>query len=233
MEESSSQSGGMFSTAYAKANAAYAEYAEYWLGKRRASDPSSRGHELSGFCTAGAKCLRSVGKEGAKLVSPEVYWTRSTNTVTEAVSTTGSVDLDEGDADANLAPLPQNWIHAEASAPPQPPSAARALSADCPPAVVALQKAVKDCPDAAWATQGVCERYLDWGAGDVATAAEHLSETLRWREGFGVRDLAARASVIRREAQTGKLRVSPCTDNEGHPVLVITPALENTGFHTG
>ena len=54
-------------------------------------------------------------------------------------------------------------------------------------------------------------------------AAEHLSETLRWRDGFGVRTLAARAAVIRREAETGKLRVSPCADRSGRPVLVITP----------
>ena len=94
-----------------------------------------------------------------------------------------------------------------------------------------LKYAVKDVPGAAWADEAVCQRYLAARKGDLAKATQMLTESLRWRESFGVATLGERGAIIRSQSATGKLRVSESTDREGRPVLVMAPRLENNVDH--
>ena len=99
------------------------------------------------------------------------------------------------------------------------------------PDIEALQRAVQSEPNAAWATERCCARYLKARNGDLAKATAMLKATLAWRHSFGVAQLAGHRETIRRESATGKARVSDCTDREGRPVLVLTPANENSKVH--
>ena len=60
-----------------------------------------------------------------------------------------------------------------------------------------------------------------------------LRESLRWRHSFGVSKLGEKHERIRRESETGKLRVSESADRAGRPVLVMTPRAENSRDHDG
>ena len=60
-----------------------------------------------------------------------------------------------------------------------------------------------------------------------------LKESLRWRHSFGVSKLGEKHERLRRESETGKLRVSESADRAGRPVLVMTPRAENSRDHDG
>ena len=94
-----------------------------------------------------------------------------------------------------------------------------------------LKDAVKDEPGAAWADETVCLRYLAARKGDLGKATQMLTESLRWRESFGVATLGERGAIVRSQSATGKMRVSESVDREGRPVLVMAPRLENSVDH--
>jgi len=94
---------------------------------------------------------------------------------------------------------------------------------------------VQDLPGAAeWVTPLTCQRYLRARDLDLTKATSMLRESLQWREEFGVPNLVQdHHATIRAESATGKLRVSSSRDREGRPVLIMTPANENTKDHLG
>ena len=94
-----------------------------------------------------------------------------------------------------------------------------------------LKDAVKDEPGAAWADETVCLRYLAARKGDLGKATQMLTESLRWRESFGVATLGERGAIVRSQSATGKMRVSESVDREGRAVLVMAPRLENSVDH--
>ena len=99
--------------------------------------------------------------------------------------------------------------------------------------VLKLFEAVSEEPGAEWADEAVCARYLIARNNHLDKATAMLRESLRWRHSFGVSKLGERHAVIRKESETGKLRVSASVDREGRPVLVMTPGVENTSDHDG
>ena len=117
-------------------------------------------------------------------------------------------------------------------APTTPPAAVDEESVQTR-AVLAPADVVLTSAESAWMTAALCRRFLDHNDGNVEATATHLRKTLLWRREFGVDRLDLHASTIRRENATGKLRVSPSRDLQGHPVLVISPGLENTQNHHG
>jgi len=80
---------------------------------------------------------------------------------------------------------------------------------------------------ASWADPVTCMRYVRARHGKPAAAEAMLRESLRWRESFGVARLSERFAEIRQASLTGKVRVSPCRDRAGRPVLLLVPRLEN------
>ena len=101
-------------------------------------------------------------------------------------------------------------------------------------AVQQLLAAVADLPGAEWATPETCQRYLKARNGSVAKATEMLRASIAWRREFGVGTLVQdHHAQLQREGETGKLRVSEHTDKLGRPVLIMTPALENSKDHLG
>jgi hypothetical protein len=80
---------------------------------------------------------------------------------------------------------------------------------------------------AEWADVSCCLRYVRARKGKPAAAEAMLRESLRWRAAFGADALSKRHAEIRKASLTGKVRVSPCRDRSGRPVLVLTPRQEN------
>jgi len=99
--------------------------------------------------------------------------------------------------------------------------------------VLNLLEAVSEEPGAEWAGEAVCVRYLMARNNRLDKATAMLKESLRWRDSFGVSKLGEKHAVIRRESETGKVRVSDSVDRAGRPVLVMTPRAENTSDHDG
>ena len=99
--------------------------------------------------------------------------------------------------------------------------------------VLKLLEAVSEEPGAEWADEAACVRYLMARNNHLDKATAMLKESLRWRHSFGVSKLGERHAIIRRESETGKLRVSDSVDRSGRTVLVMTPRAENTSDHDG
>ena len=99
--------------------------------------------------------------------------------------------------------------------------------------VLQLLEAVSEEPGAEWVDEAVCVRYLMARNNHLDKATAMLKESLRWRHSFGVSKLGERHVIIRRESETGKLRVSDSVDRSGRTVLVMTPRAENTSDHDG
>jgi hypothetical protein len=83
---------------------------------------------------------------------------------------------------------------------------------------------------AEWADVSCCLRYVRARKGKPAAAEAMLRESLRWRASFGADTLSERCAEIRTASVTGKVRVSPCRDRSGRPVLVLTPREENQRY---
>jgi len=81
-----------------------------------------------------------------------------------------------------------------------------------------------------WADVPCCLRFVRARKGKPAAAEAMLRESLRWRAAFGADTLSERHAEIRQASLTGKVRVSPCRDHSGRPVLVLTPREENQRY---
>ena len=94
--------------------------------------------------------------------------------------------------------------------------------------VHALRAAVQNEPNATWADLPTCARYLRARDQNLQKATAMLRATLKWRRDFGVQHIDKKWKAITKCGATGKVRVSDSRDRVGRPVLVLTPALENT-----
>lgn len=74
-------------------------------------------------------------------------------------------------------------------------------------------------------------RYLRARHWDLHKAHKMLAATLQWRLEYRPHDISW--SEVQQEALTGKTFVSPHTDKEGRPVVIMTPRNENTKNEEG
>ncbi|CAI0447714.1 unnamed protein product [Linum tenue] len=69
-------------------------------------------------------------------------------------------------------------------------------------------------------------RYLRARNWNVKKATKMLKDTIKWRAEYKPEDI--RWDEIAKEAETGKIYRSSCTDKHGRPVLVMRPSRQNT-----
>lgn len=76
--------------------------------------------------------------------------------------------------------------------------------------------------------EACCMRFLRVRNMDKAMAKQMLHKTIAWRRVHVASLAVEHFETIKHEGATGKVFVSPFLDNDGRPILIMRPHLENT-----
>jgi hypothetical protein len=84
-----------------------------------------------------------------------------------------------------------------------------------------------------WCDDACLRRYLRAYEGKVPKAWKQLQQTIEWRREMGVAELVANhGETMQSDSKGGKLYITPYKTTEGHPVLCMHPAREDTKTRT-
>jgi hypothetical protein len=82
-----------------------------------------------------------------------------------------------------------------------------------------------------YATDACLKRYLRARSWNLKKAEKMLRETLQWRASYKPEEI--RWEDVAKESETGKVYRAACVDKQGHTVLVMRPARQNTTSREG
>jgi hypothetical protein len=113
--------------------------------------------------------------------------------------------------------------------------------ADCDGNVVELRKLLTENlteleithAEELWCDDACLRRYLRAYEGKVDKAWKQLKQTIEWRREMGVAELVANhGETMQSDSKGGKLYITPYKTTEGHPILCMHPAREDTKTRT-